>query len=430
MKRILAVVLILGLCVRGYADTIAAFTNIANGDTSDAPTLMTNLNLLRDECNGNLNNDNIKALAGIIESKLNLNALALSNFVANADMELWAAGTSTVPDDWTNVSTATVARDTAEQGGGSYAAKITAAGSADEGMSQTITNLKISTVYRVSARVKVTSGDTASITTTGATTNMDEDSTSASWATVTGTFTTDGSGTDVVLQLLAQNDTDVVWFDRITVTEGTCRVGWTPRNNYIEADANFGQSIYLVEQSAADTDVAGMGQVWVALATANQLYFTDDAGTDFQLGSTASTVDIVQASNLGVATSDTTVLTFAFVPTEILISYNIRGRHDTSYENGSAAGQCLVTITGTDTFTSNLNSVTTFDNNGSFRTTNTQNDTTNVIEGGVGHDGTDYATVVGVGAWVTATKQLTITFTALNTDDAVSFVALTATAYR
>lgn len=45
-----------------------------------------------------------------------------------------------------------------------------------------------------------------------------------------------------------------------------------------------GGVINLIEQAAADADVAGRGQIWVKTATPNQLFFTDDAGTDFQLG--------------------------------------------------------------------------------------------------------------------------------------------------
>jgi hypothetical protein len=41
--------------------------------------------------------------------------------------------------------------------------------------------------------------------------------------------------------------------------------------------------IFLTEQAAAEADVAGKGQLWVKTATPNELWFTDDAGTDFQL---------------------------------------------------------------------------------------------------------------------------------------------------
>jgi hypothetical protein len=39
----------------------------------------------------------------------------------------------------------------------------------------------------------------------------------------------------------------------------------------------------LTEQAAAEADVAGRGQIWVKTATPNELWFTDDAGTDFQV---------------------------------------------------------------------------------------------------------------------------------------------------
>jgi|3_EtaG_2_1085321.scaffolds.fasta_scaffold07601_4 hypothetical protein len=45
-----------------------------------------------------------------------------------------------------------------------------------------------------------------------------------------------------------------------------------------------GGVIFLKEQAEADADVAGSGQIWVNTATPNELWFTDDAGTDFQLG--------------------------------------------------------------------------------------------------------------------------------------------------
>ena len=45
--------------------------------------------------------------------------------------------------------------------------------------------------------------------------------------------------------------------------------------------------IFLKEQADADADVAGYGQLWVNTATPNELWFTDDAGTDVQLGAGA-----------------------------------------------------------------------------------------------------------------------------------------------
>jgi hypothetical protein len=48
-------------------------------------------------------------------------------------------------------------------------------------------------------------------------------------------------------------------------------------------------TISMTEQANANADVAGDGQMWVKTATPNQLWFTDDAGTDFQLASLAGT---------------------------------------------------------------------------------------------------------------------------------------------
>ena len=42
--------------------------------------------------------------------------------------------------------------------------------------------------------------------------------------------------------------------------------------------------IFMTEQAAAEADVAGKGQIWVKTATPNELWFTNDAGTDTQLG--------------------------------------------------------------------------------------------------------------------------------------------------
>ena len=44
-----------------------------------------------------------------------------------------------------------------------------------------------------------------------------------------------------------------------------------------------GQVLYLKEQAAANASQAGQGQFWVKIASPNQAWFTDDAGTDFRL---------------------------------------------------------------------------------------------------------------------------------------------------
>ena len=70
-------------------------------------------------------------------------------------------------------------------------------------------------------------------------------------------------------------------------------------------DINNAGVIYLVEQAAANADIAGEGQIWVRYTTPNQLWFTDDAGTDFQLGIPADNLGNHTATqNLDLATFD------------------------------------------------------------------------------------------------------------------------------
>ena len=57
--------------------------------------------------------------------------------------------------------------------------------------------------------------------------------------------------------------------------KGELKVG-----NKLTADG----SAKLKEQASADADVEAYGQLWVKTATPNELWFTDDAGTDVQLG--------------------------------------------------------------------------------------------------------------------------------------------------
>lgn len=49
-------------------------------------------------------------------------------------------------------------------------------------------------------------------------------------------------------------------------------------------DITNGGVIFLTEQAAAEADVEAKGQIWVKTATPNELWFTDDAGADVQLG--------------------------------------------------------------------------------------------------------------------------------------------------
>jgi hypothetical protein len=104
---------------------------------------------------------------------------------------------------------------------------------------------------------------------------------------------------------LAANDTVELWVQNenhttaITVEDGDLLVvGITGLGAIVEDttpelggnldalgyDATGFGTISMIEQAAANADVAGSGQIWVKTATPNELWFTDDAGTDFQLG--------------------------------------------------------------------------------------------------------------------------------------------------
>jgi hypothetical protein len=72
-------------------------------------------------------------------------------------------------------------------------------------------------------------------------------------------------------------------------------VGTSLYFNGIEVGTSLEGSIKLKEQSAADADVAGYGQVWVKDDTPNTLYFTNDAGTDTQLGGGGAIADNILA---------------------------------------------------------------------------------------------------------------------------------------
>src|SRR3989339_1069048 len=154
--------------------------------------------------------------------------IANLNIIRNGSFEDWSGDT---PFQWSKIGTPTeVVRDTGDRDnfGVPYAARITSAGSNNEGLQYTLSKLKPSTTYSVYARAKATSGYTAKIWTTGAGTNLSQTTTSTAWATLVGTFVTDSTPTDVVLKIGSDTSTDIVWFDSIMVVEGTAPFAFAP----------------------------------------------------------------------------------------------------------------------------------------------------------------------------------------------------------
>jgi hypothetical protein len=108
--------------------------------------------------------------------------------------------------------------------------------------------------------------------------------------------------------------------DSGTVT-GNLGVGGAIATN---SQMNLEGSFSLAEQAAADADTAAYGQLWVNTATPNELWFTNDAGTDVQLGvggapdwaspgtigsTTPNTGAFTTLSSSGVSTLDSAVTT-------------------------------------------------------------------------------------------------------------------------
>ncbi|MFH1231028.1 MAG: hypothetical protein V1709_05970 [Planctomycetota bacterium] len=183
--------------------------------------------------------------------------IANLNLIRNGSLEDWSGDT---PMQWSKIGTPTeIVRDTGDRDnfGAPYAAKITSAGSGNEGISYTLSKLKASTKYSVYARAKRTTG-TAKIWTTGAGTNLSQTTSSTSWATLIGSFITDGTPADVVLKIGSDTDTETVWFDSIMVVEGEAPFAFAPNPADIVAEHNdksHHQETPLVEQTTEDYTV-------------------------------------------------------------------------------------------------------------------------------------------------------------------------------
>jgi len=76
----------------------------------------------------------------------------------------------------------------------------------------------------------------------------------------------------------------------IGCTDGTPQITFDDTDNQIEVTGNIvgSNSLFLAEKADQDTNIADHGQIWVKSGAPNTLWFSDDAGTDFQLGLAAS----------------------------------------------------------------------------------------------------------------------------------------------
>ena len=156
---------------------------------------------------------------------------------------------------------------------------------------------------------------------------------------------TDDAGTD--FQVATLSGTETLTNKTLTSPTFTAPVLGTPSSGTIDADnvtisnlaigaevsatltadiemAGYnlqnGGVIFLAEQAAADADAAGEGQIWVKTATPNQLWFTDDTGTDFQVASKTGTHSATEALIIA-ASDETTALTAGTGKTEFQMPY-------------------------------------------------------------------------------------------------------------
>lgn len=70
------------------------------------------------------------------------------------------------------------------------------------------------------------------------------------------------------------------------------------------------ERLYITEQSAASTDNAGEGQVWIKNATPNEMWFTDDAGTDYPVSKPDYLYMTLSADQTGTLTPGTSRVEF------------------------------------------------------------------------------------------------------------------------
>lgn len=128
-----------------------------------------------------------------------------------------------------------------------------------------------------------------------------------------GSLVVGGTTASAKLHAIATTEQLRLGYDASNYLSATVSSAGAVTFNAVGASAGFtfADPIYIVEQAAASADVAGRGQLWVKSTTPNELWFTNDAGTDFQLGLGGGTVQgtdhtyDIRATNEGTTAGDT-----------------------------------------------------------------------------------------------------------------------------
>jgi len=150
-----------------------------------------------------------------------------SNMLQNGGFDIWNSTTPTVGDGWSATASAadTVQSEALieveEQGDGNGINVIAGAADTNEGVQQTLDGLKAATRYLAIVWVRP-DDHTCSLGTSGADTNeltvVSGDGT-GTWEVLSGTFETDAVPTDVIIQLLAVDNSSDCVFDNAGVYE-------------------------------------------------------------------------------------------------------------------------------------------------------------------------------------------------------------------
>ncbi len=146
-------------------------------------------------------------------------------------------------------------------------------------------------------------GDLWSVTTAGAATFASFATTASPTPTVA--FNDDDTDDTVDAKIVANATDEAAAQEDVDITITTLVNAVLTDRVVIDADGNtkilasplqVNDPIFILEQAEADTNVATYGQIWVNTAVPNELWFTDDADNDVQLGAGAINTTAVDAT--------------------------------------------------------------------------------------------------------------------------------------
>ena len=190
---------------------------------------------------------------------------------------------------------------------------------------------------------------------------------------------------------------------------------------------------FLIEQAAADADVAGSGQFWVKTATPNVAMFTDDAGTDFQIATLTGTETLTNktlvAPALGTPASgvmtNVTGTAAGLTAGKVTTNANLTG-HVTSVGNAAVLGSFTVAQLSTALSDASISGNNTGDEAAADLTTAGVIEIATGAETNTGTDATRAVSPDGLDDWTGSAQVTTLgTISSGDVDAAVSAASVT-----